>query len=168
MSLSYQSEHLAWKQRVNQEMSRATNFMTSVRGELSTAETPPQSPLMPLRKAQSQLTPFDYKNSKVNLAYTFGGFTPARYAFKDPKETSFSVYHSPNPRSRELQTPEKSSRPATQARSVGVGTGRGKGVRPMTAVSPQKRYIRELQALVDEEKRKREETEEKLRRMTIK
>lgn len=142
MSLSYHSEHLAWQQRVQQELSRATSFKSQ--GESSSL-----SPTKLLGR----------KNANVNLAYTFGGFTPVRYAFKDPATSSFSVYA--QTKEAGYQTPEKTPYSGTRTRSVAVSTGRM--TRPKTAMSPQKKYISELETQLREEKQRREAIEARLR-----
>ena len=164
MSLSYQIEHLAWKQRVNQEMSRAWAFPRP------STETPPPTAVnfqegysSALTKSHSQLIPEEHQHSKVNLAYTFGGFTPARFAFKEPKASSYSVYRGET-QSRGLVT-EQSQRPGSRSKNAGVNTRASLQARPKTANPSQKRYIQELQTLLTEEKRKREEVEQKLRQM---
>lgn len=148
MSLSYHSEHLAWQQRVQQELSRATSFVKPSTGD---ANRDTYSP--------SKLPGTGHKSSNVNLAYTFGGFTPVRYAYKDPATASFSVYA--DTRDHGYQTPEKTTYSGHRTRSVGVNTKQA--ARPKSAISPQKKYIQELQTLLSEEKRKREATEAKLR-----
>jgi len=147
MSLSYHSEHLAWQQRVQQELSRATSFVKPCTGNANRDTFSP-----------SRLPGAGAKNN-VNLAYTFGGFTPVRYAFKDPAAGSFSVYA--DAREPGYQTPEKTSNRGARTKSAGVNTRQA--LRPKSAVSPQKKYIQELQTLLSEEKRKREATEARLR-----
>ena len=142
MSLSYQVEHLAWKQRVRQELTSSAAFLDSHRDTHSSASSPPSAP----SNFQPTAPSAEIKQSQVNLAYTFGGFTPARYAFKDSSAASFSVYNT-----HDCGT---DSRPH---KSIGVNTDQ----RPRTAAPPQ-RYIQELKSLVQAERKQREALERKL------
>ena len=108
MSLSYHSEHLAWKQRVNQELSRATQFYstnenfkrrsmydTSAKSRMShrtrsvgqDGNTGPSN--LFLNSARMSNTRFskqddeELKNAKVNMGYSFGGTHHIKNAFKD-------------------------------------------------------------------------------------
>jgi hypothetical protein len=108
MSLSYHSEHLAWKQRVNQEISRATQFHSTYesykrRGIFgatgksnSSARTKsvgydgsPGGSNGFLNSATMGGTRYskhdddEYKNGKVNLGYSFGGTHHIKNAFKE-------------------------------------------------------------------------------------
>lgn len=82
MAFSYQPQHLAWKERVETELA------CSVR---SPREPPGRKGLPPLwtgRSYQSEdsigrVRVKGLKDREVNLGYTFGGYTSARYAFKD-------------------------------------------------------------------------------------
>ena len=144
MSLSYQVEHLAWKQRCRQELSSTAAFLQTNRdshtANSARAYDPSSLPQQPSTPKEES------KQSKLNLAYTFGGFTPARYAFKDSSAASFSVYN--------LRDCGTDSRPH---KSVGVNTVH----RPRTT-APQKRYIEELKSLVQAERQQREVLERKL------
>lgn len=143
MSLSYQTEHQAWKQRVNQEVSTAAGFLSTNRVATSAAQSARESESRPF---QLHLSKDELKQSRVNLAYTFGGFTPARFAFKNANAASYSVYHT-----HDCGT---DSRPH---KSVGINTDQ----RPQTA-APQQRYIDELKGLVQAERTRREAVERKL------
>jgi len=108
MSLSYHSEHLAWKQRVNQEISRATQFHTTFdsykrRGIFGATDKSNSSARTKsvgydgspggsngfLNSAAMGDTRFskqdegEYKNGKVNLGYSFGGTHHIKNAFKE-------------------------------------------------------------------------------------
>lgn len=143
MSLSYQVEHQAWKQRCRQELSSASAFLQTNRDSHTSDSARAYDPSS---QPQSSTPKEESKQSRLNLAYTFGGFTPARYAFKDSSAASFSVYN--------LHDRGTDSRPH---KSVGVNTVQ----RPRTT-APQKRYIEELKTLVQAERQQRETLERKL------
>lgn len=145
MSLTYQVEHLAWKQRCRQELTSTSAYLQTNRDSHTSNSARADHPDSP---TQQSITPKEEENkqSRLNLAYTFGGFTPARYAFKDSSAASFSVYN--------LRDSGTDSRPH---KSVGVNTVQ----RPRTT-APQKRYIEELKSLVQAERQQRETLERKL------
>lgn len=108
MSLSYHSEHLAWKQRVNQEISRATQFhstyenykrrgvfgatgksYSSIRTKSVGYDGSPGASNGFLNSATmggtrySKQNDSEYKNGKFNLGYSFGGSHHIKNALKE-------------------------------------------------------------------------------------
>lgn len=90
MAFSYQPQHLAWKERVETELAWS-------------ARTPRPQPgrkgLPPLWTGRSyhegtigRVRVKGLRDKEVNLGYTFGGYTSAKYAFKGldrPEKTAF-------------------------------------------------------------------------------
>ena len=83
MALTYQPQHRAWKDRVKLEIATAARSPRSLpkyRGlpplwtdrSFPTSETP-----------RGRIRVKGLRDKEVNLGYTFGGFTSARFAFKD-------------------------------------------------------------------------------------
>lgn len=81
MAFSYQPQHLAWKERVETELACSAR---------SPRPQPGRKGLPPLwtgRSYQSEGTigrvrVKGLRDKEVNLGYTFGGYTSAKYAFK--------------------------------------------------------------------------------------
>lgn len=84
MDLGYQSEHLAWKQRVNQEQSRTTSFYkTFGTFNKSGSSNSVTRPLFP--NANQYTKSLNYKTLKYNVGYTFGGTKPIHNSILDQK-----------------------------------------------------------------------------------
>ena len=74
MSLSYHGEHLAWQQRVQQELTQANSFYKTL-GQAPGSEL---NSLKPFPKVTQDDT--NYKSAQFNLAYAFGGTRSIRAA----------------------------------------------------------------------------------------
>ena len=77
MSLTYNSEHLAWQQRVGQEKNRATSFFKTTGNFFPSFRPTSKSPFP---NASQDSASQNYKTLTFNLAYTFGGKFPIKNA----------------------------------------------------------------------------------------
>lgn len=87
MALTYQPQHLAWKERVEVEL-------RSPRADTSRKRLPPlwTGRSYPSEGSIGKVRVKGLRDKKVNLGYTFGGYTSARYAFQGldkPEKTEF-------------------------------------------------------------------------------
>lgn len=87
MALTYQPQHLAWKERVEIEL-------RSPRADTSRKRLPPlwTARSFPSEGNVGKVRVKGLRDKEVNLGYTFGGYTSAKYAFKGlnkPENTKF-------------------------------------------------------------------------------
>lgn len=147
MSLTYNSEHLAWQQRVGQEKSRSSTFYKTTGNFYSHRTSYCKSPFP---NANEDSVPHNYKTLSFNLAYTFGGTKPIRNATFYSTESSADklrneVKNSRNDlkNSKNHKTPKKSSKKLNK-NSMNL-------------------YIDDLKKSINDEKLKRTQLEKKLK-----
>jgi hypothetical protein len=133
MSLCYHSEHLAWQQRVSQEQNRAREFNKTTTKVFSGS---PRRAKGFFPKANQEMVPMNYKTFDYNLAYTFGGTKPIRFA----------NFYSPDKRrkGRMEYLEEYDERRRVSGRVL-------------------QKYAEELKEKIEEERKKRSIAEEKVR-----
>ena len=102
----------------------------------------PAATAYPFPNASQDLVPSNYKSSSYNLAYTFGGTKPIRYALTD----------SPSKKVEELRTVVRASR--------SIDTPEKKGKAPRRVMM---KYADELKSKIEEEKSKRNALEKQLK-----
>ena len=67
----------------------------------------PAATAYPFPNASQDLVPSNYKSSSYNLAYTFGGTKPIRYALTDSPSKKVEGLRTVVRASRSIDTPEK-------------------------------------------------------------
>ncbi|CAG9330016.1 unnamed protein product [Blepharisma stoltei] len=174
MSLTYQSEHLAWQQRVKQEQSRSYQFYNTL-GTFSTRDFDLYRPLFPNGNDYSNSNiykTFNEKNKSINHALTDRTLnrTPSFSPQKSLVRIRKSVSSSPKKMRRNLSSPIK---PKDIKKVIGENQSHGdlnkllinnKAKAKKSDLAAQI-YIKELEERLKKERMKRINTEIKLTRM---
>jgi hypothetical protein len=145
MSLTYNSEHLAWQQRIGQERSRSNNFYKTTGSFYKTSGTfyTSSSPMCrsPFPSANQDSAPINYKTLSYNLGFTFGGTKNIKHAKHDsPKNLADRL------RNQVKDTQKKDPKKSSHLKKRHLD-----------------KYVSELQSKIAEERKKRENLEKKLK-----
>lgn len=143
MSLTYNSEHLAWQQRVGQEKSRASTFYKTAGSFYSHRTAFCRSPFP---NANQDSVSHNYKTLSYNLAYTFGGTKPIRNATFYSTESSADKLRNQVKHSRNEAKNDKKSKNSKKLDKHSMHL-----------------YINDLKQSINDEKLRRTQLEKKLK-----